>query len=618
VSLPYTFNDPANNNTFSVQPGGWINSQGNMPTFGQAGTLTVGGQSLRNRGGGENNNATFDEKTGELLLAEVSTRDNVAVERRIWADTKEGTIRFVDTFTNKGEREAKVPVMVQHNFNFGVQSGDTVTAKGRGNADVQIGWAGTLHSNRGVGCAFASAGAKVAPTVNWPQGSNQVQATYQLTIPPGKSVVLVHGLDAGANADEATKFVEGFKPQQYGGQLAARQRRALANFPGGASFIGDREVLRGDTSDVIELRGGDVLKGTLKADKWAVQTFYGPVELPAGRVAGVINVGQFRPRTLLVSDGGEVFGGKLAAEVVEIELASGQVVKVPLSQVERVGYRKAAKADDADDEKQKGPVALLAGGDRLNIVRPAQPIQVATRYGTLTLQPAQVAAISFQPEDKGSHEVNLVDGSKFNGLVLTDPFTFQLAGGAEGQQVTVPVSSVVALALTDDAAEPTKDAALVRLSSGDRLVATVSGELELDTQFDTLRLPGEQVRSVKRLETETDVQVALWDGTTVSGQLRSPVLKVKLNGGLDLSLPVAQLELYDNPLPKPGEALSRKVAELVKQLSAADWKAREAAEQELAKMGRPVVALLKDARDQQPPEAQQRIDAILKKLESAK
>ncbi len=63
-------------------------------------------------------------------------------------------------------------------------------------------------------------------------------------------------------------------------------RKLIINFRGGENFIGDYEILRGDILDVVELRSGDQLKGTLKEKSFKLDTFYGPVDLPVTRSSG--------------------------------------------------------------------------------------------------------------------------------------------------------------------------------------------------------------------------------------------------------------------------------------------------------------------------------------------
>jgi hypothetical protein len=61
-----------------------------------------------------------------------------------------------------------------------------------------------------------------------------------------------------------------------------------------------------------------------------------------------------------------------------------------------------------------------------------------------------------------------------------------------------------------------------------------------------------------------------------------------------------------------------KSREVIADLNADDWKKRDRAQATLVNMGAVASGVLKKLRDSQPPEAQQRIDAILKELEKQK
>src|SRR5213078_1380059 len=175
---------------------------------------------------------------------------------------------------------------------------------------------------------FAGRGGKILPTVNWQQDSNQVQAQLQLSIPAGKDLAIMHIHSTAANVDAGSQFVSNFKSSKVMAGVPTEVRRIVVNFPASQSFIGEREVLRGNMLDVIELRGGDSLNGTLQAKSFKLTTFYGPVELQAERVIGMINVGQYRPRQLLVTRDGEIFGGQLDVQTIDLQLSSGQVTQV--------------------------------------------------------------------------------------------------------------------------------------------------------------------------------------------------------------------------------------------------------------------------------------------------
>jgi hypothetical protein len=388
----------------------------------------------------------------------------------------------------------------------------------------------------------------------------------------------------------------------------------IANFPTSQSFIGDREVLRGGMLDAIELRGGDVINGTLRPKSYKLTTFFGPVELPAEKVVGLINVGQYRPRQLLVTRDGEIFGGQLDAATLDLKLSSGQITQVPLSQVARAGYRKAA--GEPDEWTFDKPMVALRSGDRMVIAMPTGTIDVLTRYGLLKLAPSSIAQIAFVSENTGVHEVTLTDGSKFAGLVSADQFNFILP--ANGQNISVPTSTLARLQLNAGMAETGDDAATLNLVNDDVLVGTLSGQLKLNTAFDSITLNAAEIRAMTRArESGMDVQVTLWDQTRLSGQLDEPTVTCALASGITVKIPVPLVESYAQPQPQISAETIEKVKSIVEKLSADDWKVRDQAHDQLSSMGAPIAGTMRQLRASQTPEGQQRIDAILKEFEKS-
>jgi hypothetical protein len=65
----------------------------------------------------------------------------------------------------------------------------------------------------------------------------------------------------------------------------------------------------------------------------------------------------------------------------------------------------------------------------------------------------------------------------------------------------------------------------------------------------------------------------------------------------------------------PSPMMIDRIKSIVGELSADDFKQREQAEQQLVAMGPAVAAVLKQLSGTLPPEAQQRVESILKQLE---
>lgn len=635
INLPYMVSDN-NGNQWRIYQNGWLQQQGNTPLYSQGAMLMVNGQQLQNN---NNNQARLDQKTGEVVFENMNAGNGFTITRRVLIDRDAGMVRYVDIVKNTGGADQNINLQVQTNLNYGVNTSTTVPdPKKKGQ---EMAWVAQTGAGASVVEVFAGRNAKVAPSINSPQGNSFVQATFQLTVPRGKEVALLHMHGSAATQDAGVAMVNDINDTQLLRSLPREIRKLIVNFRGGDGFIGDVEILRGDILDVVELKSGDQFKGTLQEKGYSLETFYGPVEMPPDRVIGLVNIGRFRPRHLVVTADGQIFGGTLKKDTVSLQLSSGQVTQIPLSQVSRVGYRK--REGEAEEWTFEKPIVLMRTGERVGVKMPAGPIEVVTRYGTLRLPPASVASVSFQSEDHGVHEIQLVDGSKFTGLLSADQFTMTLdvpggggggrpapapaagnnnAGGGGGdaapaadQSVKFPATSIARLQLTNKLTEPEDDTATIELANDDVLVGTLTGKLKLDTAFDTIEVNTGEIKTLTHpTPGGLDVTVALWDGTTLSGQLQAQSIPAQLAAGVQMDVPVALLSRYEQPQPQPSAQMEEQIKQVITRLNADDWKERDRAEAQLVNMGPVAIGTLKKLRANQPPEAQQRIDSILKEL----
>ncbi len=608
VNLPYTVNDNQGNQWIWYGQYGQFQQQGNWPVYSQGAMLQINGAYPQIR----NNQARIDDKTGELVFENLQV-NNINITRRVLINKEEGYLRYVDILKNPQNAEANVNLVLSAHTNYGVQMANVLSDPKK--KDQTIAWVAQTHANnRCVFEMFAGKGSKLTPNVNYAQGNNSVQANFNVKLAAGKEIALMHFHGTTNNLDSAQKFVNDMKESKVMATIPSAIRKLIVNFRGGENFIGEIEILRGDILDVVELRSGDQLKGTLKEKAFRLQSFYGAVDLPVDKVIAMISLGEFRPRHLVVTADGEIFGGKLERDVVALELSSGQLTEIPLSQITRVGYRK--RAGEVDEWTFTKPMVLMRTGDRICLQMPLTDVAIATRYGVLQLKPQVIAAIDFQTEEHGVHDIYLTDGSKFAGLVTAAEFQMKLAGEGPEQNVKFPSSSIRRLQFSPPPEGSDDEQATLTLMNEDQLVGMLVGTLKLDTAFSTITInAGEVKRLVKTVGAPSDVQVTLWDETTVSGQLQEQELVCQTRAGVELRVPVALMVEYQQPRPLPSGAVVENIKKLVGELNADDWKQRDAAQEKLIAMGPVIIATLKEMRPGQTPEAQQRIDLILKQVE---
>jgi hypothetical protein len=614
VNLPYHPRETdAFGNQWYIYQGGWFRQQGNMPVYSEGAMMLING----NQPSMNTNTGRLDD-SGELVIENmpVPNMQGCTVTRRIMVNREDGFIRIIDVFKNAGNQEQTIPLMYRSSVNYGINSAQPVPDPKR--QGQSMGMVVTDGQGRCVLELFSGKGSKLAAQVNAQQNNNWIQSSFSLALPAGKETAILHLHAVTSSADAASKMVAGLKESKLLADVSKPIRKLIANFAGGNMFIGDGdiEILRGEAFDAAELRSGDQIRGTLKDPSYKLTTFYGVIDLPADKVIALVNVGDSRPRQLLVTVDGQIFGGKLEKDTIDLELSSGQVTKLPLAQVTRLGYRKRpAEPEEWTFDK---PTVLLRSGERIAVQMPSEPIAVHTRYGQLDLKPSVIASIAFQNDENGVHEIYLTDGSKFAGLVGGESFNMKLAD-SQAQAVTFPASTIAKLVLTSKVTDPDESTPVLKLANEDQLVAAISGQYKLATAFDTLNLRGDQIKSITHSKTSPlDVVVRLWDETSVSGQLEEPELACLLKSGVSVKVPVALVAEYTQPQPKVADAMVDKVKPVVERLNADDWKARDEAQKQLMAMGPSIAPILKDLRNDQPPEAQQRIDDVLQSFKKGK
>jgi len=607
VQLPFVLRDSMGT-TWDISQDGSVNDGGN-DLFDGGGHLYLDGGFQYNAQVGQ---VPFSPARNELVFPPQPYK-GMNVSRRVAVDAAQSYIRFAEVFENPTAQAQKLQLRVYFNMGGSVQGAQPlIEEKGK---KQQIGVA-LGDGNNAFGVIGCGRNSKVLPRFNPQQGTDNFEVFYDIDVPPKQTaVVVLCGLRRGS-VPEVLAALSALKEKDMLSSLPKDLQKKVINFKARQTFDGgDLEILRGDLLDIVEMRGGDQYHGTIKEAKYRLKTFAGTIELPADGVVGLMNVGDYRPKQLVVTKDGEIFGGELERRELTIELSSGQATTLPVDQVARAGYRK--RAGEPEEWALDKPMVVLRTGERM-VVRPAAAdLSVWTRCGVVKLNPAAVSAIAFQAEDHGVHEIQLRDGSKFAGLVAGDAFEARLATGGIEQAVKFPAAAIRRLQLgkPDESDDPMPS---LTMANDDMLVGTLSGELRLNTAFSTMTLNAGEVKRVTHgKHGPQDVQVVLWDDTTVSGQLEVADVLCKTRSGVEIRVPVALVQAYENPRPQPGKGVIDAIGKLVGQLSADEWGARDEAQKKLVSMGPVVITVMKDLRAKQSLEGQQRIDATILMIEKS-
>jgi hypothetical protein len=584
------------------------------------GSIADGGNDLYDGGGHlylDNNfqwmsggTANFSRERNEVVLGPISYRE-MNVSRRIAVNPKLGFCRWAEVFENTSTQKTSVQLRVHFDMGGGIQFVQPYADEKRNKQTIGMAIGDQRHC---VGVAGAGRGSRLVPRFEPQQGGDQFNMYYGLEIPPKQTAVIVHVQIYRQQFNAACAVLGEIKEKEYLAALPAELQRKVVNFRAGDSAIGDLEILRGGISDIVELRGGDVLRGQINQPAYRLQTFYGLLDLPVDKVVSLINVGDFRPRQLLVMRDGEVFGGHLAEQEMPVRLSGGQEMRVPVRQISRVGYRR--RGGENEDWTFSKPMVCLRSGDRMEVKPPTAEVAVSTRYGVLKLKPQIIGSIAYQGEEQSLHQVQLVDGSRFAALVMADSYEVELAGQALLEPVRFSTASLARVQFNSAVNEPDDATPLMTLANGDVLVGTLQGQLRLETAFDTLAISTGEVKRLMSMKTApADVQILLWDDSLLQGQLREPVLDFLTTCGISVRIPASLVEEYVQPRPQPSDNVIETIKSLVVRLNADDWRLRDEAQEKLIAMGPVALGTLKQMRVKEAPEAQQRIDLIVPVLE---
>jgi hypothetical protein len=570
--------------------------------------------------------AMFDAALSELTLPPQQV-GGVSLTRKIHVNVAQSYCRWTEIMENPGAQPVHLTIHLHWDLGGIVQQFQPVEDEKK---HTQLGVA-IFDGQRGVVMMCAGRGGKVTSRYQIQQNSDQIEQFYEIDVPAKQTVAIVHVQAMRGNMADAAAFITQAKDKEILEGLSRETLRSLINFKRSGTTIGDLELPRTDLLDIVEMRGGDQYRGTLKEAVFHLETFHGQVDLPAERIIGFVTAGTYRPIQLFITTEGEIIGGALSGGSLRLQLTSGQVVALPLSSVTRVGCRK--RPGEPEELKFDKPVAYMQDGQRLIVDAPSAPLSVSTIYGNVKLQPQWIAALTFQGEEQAVHQIRLRDGSRFNGLIDGDSLDMRLRGGgasasANPPSVKFPIAMLARVQFSsgsDDASADEEETPTLQLNNGDILAGAAAGTLELETGFDVLKLNGPEVRQIRHVEASegsralpSEVTVTLWDGASVSGRLRGDAIQFALKSGQPIRVPVSLISRYQHPNPAPPPEMLERIKSVVAELSNPDWKTRERAAGQLRALGQCTVGVLKQLRDGQPPEAQKQIDTILKALEQDK
>ena len=546
-------------------------------------------------------------KAGDEIEVGPSTRNNLRIYRRIKVYKDRPLARWLDIFENPSPTAVTVPVAIYSSVNYGIRR--TISSSG-GAAFGDKDWAFITETARGRSPSLlqmvCGPRARLRPSVQ--QRGNQLYVKWQLTVPPRKTVVLCHFVSQGHSINAHQDAMAKFRVVDVLRDLSPGVRAMIVNWRGGG-YAGV-ELDRSGSADTVIVADGARKLGKISSKSFSLETFFGPLALPAARVVGMAAMGGGGSAVRFVLADGQIVSAALPKGHVDLELPTGGSLRIPFAEIRQWSFR---LSDDRPPEFEfSGPTVRLRTGDRLLFDAASLKPTFRTRYGSLALAPDQLLRIALDNEDNAVHRAVFLNGSHLAGFLEPGRISLKLQLGPVLEVARDMVAEIVFAADERGGDDPFH----VVLSNDDELLGTlVEKQIEVAGKFGSVAFSPDNVRSIVFSPTHLGwASLRLWDGSQSDGRVAAKALSFRIGSGPLVRIHPAQFVRITctRVLPPPKDvARARKLIGL---LGAESYKDRQDATEKLIAMGKPILPILRGHLQDTDPEVRHRIEGILEKL----
>ncbi len=580
--------------------------QGTNNAYGSGLYSQINGSNIQSNGYGY-----LNDKGDELEIGPYNWNNQIQAWRRVRVYQDQGLARWLDIYQNTTGSPVTIQVRIHTNFNYGIQQ--TITVSG-GSSFGAADWAFITKTNYQQAPAIlhvvCGKKSKLRPTVQ--TQNSYCYVNYSLTIPAGGTSVLCYFESQANSVEEHQATLKKFRLYRLLKDLSPAVRKLIVNFTAGGD--GEVELERSDTSDRVQLANGDPLLGTISSERFEVETLFGKLTLPGGKVVGMASAKESGGASLFVLTDGQVVSGRTpAGATLRLTVsASGTPLTIPFEKVRQWSYR--ISKERPEEATFSGPLAVLRTGDRLAFDPAALKLQLRTRHGTVDLAGSELLDIRMDNPGNALHRVAFLNTSQLAGMILPEKIRLELKLGSS---VELPRDMIAQLRFAAEE-KPAADLDRVLLANGDELFGRATDKaIRLATEFTTepMSIPTSNVRALELSPTHiARAAVQMWDGSVLRGELSPAELTFAVAGGPTLRLHAGEVLGLLRTDAVPPEDLVQKVDKLVAQLGAESHEDREAAMKELEALKGAIVPLLKKHLSSTDPEVRHRVKQLLEKL----
>jgi len=585
----------------------------------------------------------------EYVLDNKQQNIGIDIVRRVQLVKKDGVVRYLEIFKNSSPTVSNLAVELRSNL--GGRFKEFYSDRGRRNPttleEKESGLV-IIPKNKGpkaVIYTLASPKGSLKPTITH-QNEYQLNAQFQVTIPPGQTVVLIHTVRQVPVPDkfDAKTLSRLFRQSgfsRYVKTVPADLRPYLANYIDGRAFGGasllettsiDGLGVERARTDVLAMGERTRLLGGASCGRLSLEGDYGRAEIPFEEVDALVGEGYNGSRggRVFLKDG-QVISGKLEVEDLRFVMPNGASIELSGEGLDRL-----VRGESGDTKRAgRSSSALLETyqGDRLAIVDDGLlTMGCVTPWGAIRFGLDEILWLSPPEEEPVGHHIEFKDGSRFFAFLTGSEVSFKtkLFGmqTLDSQRVR---SIVTAGAFTrqkklsaEMSGDPVAQQPHILLSGSQRMIGRIDAPvIGVITNAKLIELPPDTVRRMRSLREDGDgiagdsapFEILLWGGSVITGHLSEAVLPVRVRSEV-WQVPVGDVLEVITPHPQISDVSRHKVASLIRDLGDDDWRKRDNASAELAEYGYLAKPLLEESLKVNPdPEVARRVEKLLAEMD---
>ncbi len=472
----------------------------------------------------------------------------LAISRRIFVNVKGGYCRWIDLFENPTTSPVNVTVRYYSNMGEGTQRVHTSSGKAhlaKGDWGAVTAGASPSSSRPATVHVFASKGAKFMPRFQYSSGSDNLYYHARLTVPARKAVALCLFEAQRRPYDAAVKFLKEFKHSAELKRVPRPLRKILLNMGSQGLQVGAVEVIRTEEADLVVLRTGDEIRGTLTNPDYALATEFGEMKFPARRVIALAALPGAGQQTFIILADGQVVAGRLTSGPVKVTLAGGSPLEVPASSIVQAAYRICP--DKPEEITPARAMVELRSGPRLGFEHAGRRFAFLTPHGRIQLTGEHLRAIEMDTPAGGLHRAIFRNRSVLAGLLAEEQISLKLK---LTPAVELSRQRVKRLILSARPAGHDHLAALTCRNADVLYGNFADAAWTVRSKFGDVKVaPGDIAHAEFSEDSLGQVTVTLRTGTKIGGKLAAEYVGFKIDPGPELKIHVGHVRSAEGAPP---------------------------------------------------------------------